>query len=90
MIPNSATPPEISAFIQIRFIRKNEMYAVLRSLAADNIDFPKGLALEMSPRESDNNLLLRISSKVGFETLLNTVNELLEHISLAQNVISHA
>jgi len=90
LIPNSATPPEISAFIQIEFIRKNEMYAVLRSLAADNIDFPKGLSLEMSPRESDNNLLLCISSKVGFETLLNTVNELLEHISLAQNVISHA
>lgn len=90
MIPNSATPPEISAHIQIRFIRKNEMYAVLRSLAADNIDFPKGLSLEMSPRESDNNLLLCVSSKVGFETLLNTVNELLEHISLAQKVISHA
>ena len=90
MTPNSPTPPEISAFIQIRFIKKNEMYAVLRSLAADNIDFPNGLSLEMSPRESDNNLLLRLYCNVGFETLLNTVNELLEHISLAQKVISHA
>ena len=90
MTPNSPIPPEISAFIQIRFTKRNEMYAVLRSLTADNIDFPKGLLLEMSPRESDNNLLLRLSCKVGFETLLNTVNELLEHISLAQKVISHA
>ena len=90
MTPNSPTPPEISAFIQIRFIKKNEMYAVLRSLTADNIDFPNGLSLEMSPRESDNNLLLRLYCNVGFETLLNTVNELLEHISLAQKVISHA
>jgi cobalamin biosynthesis protein CbiD len=90
LTPNSTTPPEISAFIQIRFIKKNEMYAVLRSLAADNIDFPNGLSLEMSARESDNNLLLRLYCNVGFETLLNTVNELLEHISLAQKVISHA
>jgi hypothetical protein len=90
LTPNSPTPPEISAFIQIRFMKKNEMHAVLRSLAADNIDFPKGLSLEMSPVESDNNLLLRVSCSVGFETLLNTVNELLELISLAQKVISHA
>ena len=90
MTPNSPTPPEISAFIQIRFKKKNEMYAVLRSLIADNTDFPNGLSIEMSPRDDDNNLLLCLSSKVGFETLLNTINELLEHISIAQEVISHA
>ena len=66
------------------------MYAVLRSLIADNTDFPKGLSIEMSPRDDDNNLLLCLSSEVGFETLLNTINELLEHISIAQKVISHA
>jgi hypothetical protein len=66
------------------------MYAVLRSLIADNTDFPKGLSIEMSPRDDDNNLLLCLSSEVGFETLLNTINELLEHITIAQEVISHA
>ena len=66
------------------------MYAVLRSLIADNTDFPNGLSIEMSPRDDDNNFLLCLSSKVGFETLLNTINELLEHISIAQKVISHA
>lgn len=90
MSPNPPTPPEISAFIQIRFNKKNEMYAVLRSLIADNINFPNGLSIEMSPRDDDNNLLLWVSCKVGFETLLNTINELLEHISIAQKVISHA
>jgi hypothetical protein len=90
LTPNSPTPPEISAFIQIRFKTKNEMYAVLRSLIADNTDFPKGLSVEMSPRDDDNNLLLCLSSEVGFETLLNTINELLEHITIAQKVISHA
>jgi hypothetical protein len=66
------------------------MYAVLRSLIADNTNFPNGLSIEMSPRDDDNNLLLWVSCKVGFETLLNTINELLEHISIAQKVISHA
>ncbi|PWU79963.1 MAG: hypothetical protein DLM72_14770 [Candidatus Nitrosopolaris wilkensis] len=89
MTPKPPTPPEISAFIQIRF-KKKEMYAVLRSLIADNTDFPNGLSIEMSPRDYDNNLLLCLSCKVGFETLLNTINELLEHILIAQKVISHA
>lgn len=66
------------------------MYAVLRSLIADNTDFPNGLSLEMSPSEDDNTLLLRLSCTVGFETLLNTINEILEHISIAQKVIWHA
>jgi hypothetical protein len=90
LTPNSPTPPEISAFIQIKFNKKNEMYAVLRSLIADNTNFPNGLSIEMSPRDDDNNLLLWVSCKVGIETLLNTINELLEHISIAQKVISHA
>ncbi|MFZ0511576.1 MAG: KEOPS complex subunit Pcc1 [Candidatus Nitrosopolaris sp.] len=90
MTPNPPTRPEISASIQIRFLKRNEMYAVLRSLIPDNINFPKGLSIEMSPRENDNNLLLYLYCNVGFETLLNTLDELLEHISIAQKVISHA
>jgi hypothetical protein len=90
LTPNSPTPPEVSAFIQIRFKKKNEMYAVLRSLIPDNTDFPDGLSIEMSSRDYDNNLLLCLSCKLGLETLLNTINELLEHISIAQKVISHA
>ena len=89
-MPPTPIQPEISAFIQIGFLTKNEMYAVLRSLMPDNINFPKGLSVEMSPREYDNNLLLHLYCDVGFETLLNTLDELLAHISIAQKVISHA
>jgi hypothetical protein len=82
--------PELSVLIQIRFSEKNEMYAVLRSLIPDNINFPKGLSIEISPRENEKDLLLRIHCNIGFETLLNTLDELLEHVSIAQKVISHA
>ena len=82
--------PELSVLIQIRFSEKNEMYAVLRSLIPDNINFPTGLSIEISPREKEKELLLRIRCNIGFETLLNTLDELLEHVSIAQKVISHA
>ena len=89
MTPTLAQP-ELSVLIQIRFSEKNEMYAVLRSLIPDNINFPKGLSIEISPRENEKDLLLRIHCNIGFETLLNTLDELLEHVSIAQKVISHA
>ncbi|HXX96358.1 MAG TPA: KEOPS complex subunit Pcc1 [Candidatus Bathyarchaeia archaeon] len=89
MTPTLAQP-ELSVLIQIRFSEKNEMYAVLRSLIPDNINFPMGLSMEISPREKEKELLLRIHCNIGFETLLNTLDELLEHVSIAQKVISHA
>jgi hypothetical protein len=59
-------------------------------LIPDNINFPKGLSIEISPRVSAKDLLLRIQCNIGFETLLNTLDELLAHVSIAQKVISHA
>lgn len=89
MTPTLAQP-ELSVLIQIRFSEENEMYAVSRSLIPDNINFPKGLSIEILPRANENELLLRIRCNIGFETLLNTLDELLEHISIAHKVISHA
>jgi len=82
--------PELSVLIQIGFSDQNEMYAILRSLIPDNINFPKGLSIEITPMVNDKDLLLRIHCNIGFETLLNTMDEILEHISIAQKVISHA
>jgi hypothetical protein len=82
--------PELSVLIQIGFSDQNEMYAILRSLIPDNINFPKGLSIEITPKVNDKDLLLRIHCNIGFETLLNTLDEILEHISIAQKVISHA
>jgi hypothetical protein len=82
--------PELSVLIQIRFSDQNELYAVMRSLIPDNINFPKGLSIEISPSVNEMDLLLRIHCNIGFETLLNTLDELLQHVSIAQKVISHA
>jgi hypothetical protein len=87
--PTSAQP-ELSVLIQLGFSDQNEMYAILRSLIPDNINFPEGLSIEITPMVNEKDLLLRIRCNIGFETLLNTMDELLEHISIAQKVISHA
>jgi hypothetical protein len=39
--------------------------------------------------DGDRNILIRFYSAIGFETLINTVDEVLEHISVASKVLSH-
>jgi len=84
----SPIPLDISVLIQVSFVKKDQMYSVLRSLTADNVRFPPGLSMEMLV-DSDRNILIRFYSAIGFETLINTVDEVLEHISVASKVLSH-
>ena len=89
MTAKSPIPLDISALIQVSFVKKDQMYSVLRSLTADNVRFPPGLSMEMLVEDSDRNILIRFYSAIGFETLINTVDEVLEHISVASKVLSH-
>jgi len=43
----SPIPLDISVLIQVSFVKKDQMYSVLRSLTADNVRFPPGLSMEM-------------------------------------------
>lgn len=88
MTAKSPIPLDISVHIQVSFVKKDQMYSVLRSLTADNVRFPPGLSMEMLV-DSDRNILIRFYSSIGFETLINTVDEVLEHISVASKVLSH-
>lgn len=60
----------------------------MSALIPDNVNFPKGLSMKMSSR--DNILVLEFLSKKGINTLLNTIDEVLEHISVARKVIDNA
>lgn len=89
MTAKSPIPLDISVLIQVSFVDKDQMYSVLGSLTADNVRFPRGLSMEMSVKDSDPDILIRFRSSIGFETLINTVDEVLEHISVATKVLSH-
>jgi hypothetical protein len=67
---------------------KAELRAIMSALVPDNVNFPKGLSMKMSSR--DNILVLEFLSKAGINTLLNTVDEVLEHMSIARKVIDNA
>lgn len=81
--------PDISISLQISFVKKKQLYALLESLKPDNVNFPSGLSMKMLTGR-DNTLVIKLSSTCGFRTLINTVDELLEHISIGTKVISNA
>jgi hypothetical protein len=60
----------------------------MKALIPDNINFPKGLSMKIFSQ--DNVLVLDALSKTGIYTLLNTIDEVLEHISIASKVIDDA
>jgi len=87
MMPNSKLPLEIIVVIEIRFSKKSETHAVMKALIPDNVNFPKGLSIELLLINS-NTLFLKFFCSIKFETLINTIDEVLDFISLAKKVIS--
>ena len=52
----------------------------------DNINFPNELSMEMSV--NDKSLMINTSS-TKIDTMINTIDEILHHISLAKKVIKY-
>ena len=80
---------KVTLVIEIRFSKKDEMNAIMKALIPDNINFPKGLSMQMFSK-GNNILLLEFFCNVEIETLLNTIDEVLDHISIAKKVITNA
>jgi hypothetical protein len=80
---------KVTSVIEIKFSKKAEMNAVMKALIPDNINFPKGLAMQMFSK-GNNILFLEFFCSVGIETLLNTIDEVLDHISIAKKVVTNA
>ncbi len=78
--------PEICINLQLGFVKRKQRDALLKSLMADNVAFPDGLSIGIST-DRDNALVIQISCKRGVGTLVNTLDELLEHISIGLKVI---
>jgi tRNA threonylcarbamoyladenosine modification (KEOPS) complex Pcc1 subunit len=72
--------------IEIEFAEVKERDAILNTLLPDNINFPKELSMEMS---INNKSLMINTSSTKIDTMINTINEILYHISLATQVIKY-
>ncbi|MER5175018.1 MAG: KEOPS complex subunit Pcc1 [Candidatus Nitrosocosmicus sp.] len=81
----------IDTTIEIKCQDNRESKAIYDSLLPDNIDFPKNLEMDMKTIESLILLRLKFTSNIekenNIETMLNTVDELMEHIKIIKNVI---
>jgi hypothetical protein len=85
-MPNSQPLLKITLIIELKFSKQSETEAILKALIPDNINFPKGLSMDMSSK-NNTTIFIKFSSSTEIGTLINTVDEVLQDISLAKKVI---
>jgi hypothetical protein len=78
---------DIAVGVEIPFSSSAQTKAVMKALIPDNINFPKGLSMKMFSRGS--RLAIELTSKnIPTTIILSTLDEILEHISVAKKVIA--
>ena len=78
---------KVEVEVEIPFSSSAEANAAMNALIPDNINFPKGLSLKMFSRGSK--LSIELTSKnIPTATVLSTLDEILEHISIAKKVMA--
>ena len=93
-------PLEIHVNLSITFSSSREMNSVMNALIPDNVNFPAGLSMRIihgsragkrvagKSAGTSRTIVLRLTSTELVSTLVNTLDELLEHASVASKVIS--
>jgi len=77
----------IKSSMKIEFDSKKEIDTMINALTPDNVRIPEGLKINI--RAENKCLIIEIQCKNGSGTFLNTIDELLEHISLSKAVTSN-
>jgi hypothetical protein len=85
-MPNSQPLLEVTLIIELNFSKQSETEAILKALIPDNINFPEGLSMDLSSKDNTT-IYIKFSSSTEIGTLINTVDEVLQDISLAKKVI---
>ena len=66
-------------------IPKKKASAIIEALQPDNVNFPKGLSLEI--KNIDNDLVFNFKGLGNTKKLVSTVDEILDHIKVTLGVI---
>jgi hypothetical protein len=77
----------IKSTMKIEFDSKKEIDTMINALTPDNVRIPEGLKINI--RAENKCLIIDIQCKNGSGTFINTIDELLEHISLSRAVTSN-
>jgi len=71
--------------INLNEISSKKISSVKKSLEPDNINFPKGLSLDIE--QKGNCLILNFQNEGDMKKLISTIDEVLEHANIALEVI---
>ena len=71
--------------VTLNNISKKKAVAIKNALEPDNVNFPKGLSFEI--KNIDNKLVFNFQCIGDTKKLTATVDEVLEHVKLASEVI---
>jgi len=78
---------KITIYIELDLEAEGKRDAIMKSIIADNINFPQGLEMEMHSL-SENIISIEFNSCGSIETISNTVDEVLSHISIGKMVLN--
>jgi hypothetical protein len=79
--------PAIEVRLGIRFSGSPHAKAAVKALIPDNVNFPKGLSMKMFSKGSMLTIELK-GKNVPTQIVLSTLDELLDHISVAKKVMA--
>lgn len=77
----------IKSRMKILFDSKKELDTVINVLVPDNVRIPQGLKIDI--KSKNNYLIIDVYCKNGSGTFLNTIDEILEHISLSRTLTAN-
>ena len=78
-------PLKCSVQVTLNNVSKKKATAIKNALEPDNVNFPKGLSFEIM--NIDNKLVFNFQSMGNTKKLVVTVDEVLEHVKLASEII---
>jgi len=78
---------DIAILVDVPFRSSAEAKAAVKALIPDNINFPKGLSMKMFSKGAT--LAIELAGRnVPTATILRTLDEVLEHISVSKKVMA--
>lgn len=87
MIRNLRRQLDVTVSVDIPFSSSAEAKAAVKALIPDNVNFPNGLAMKMFSRGAT--IAIELTGKnVPVATILSTLDEVLEHISVSKKVMA--
>jgi len=78
-------PLKCNVQVTLNNVSKKKATAIKNALETDNVNFPKGLSFEIM--NIDNKLVFNFQSIGDTKKLVATVDEVLEHVKLASEII---